>query len=80
MQMASWQDHHPSSRGDHVAHCLQDFEPPSGALKEALDAQFGGLEGFKGKFNPAAAALQALLFHTLSTCLAWGAILNLHCC
>jgi Fe-Mn family superoxide dismutase len=33
-------------------------EPPSGALSKAIDTQFGGLEGFKTKFNAALAGIQ----------------------
>ena len=45
---------------------LQEYEPPSGELKKALDSQFGGLEAFKGKFNPTAAALQVQLVLALA--------------
>ena len=38
----------------------QEYEPPSGELKEAIDRHFGGLEGLKSKFNPAAAAIQVM--------------------
>lgn len=33
-------------------------EPPSGALKDAIDQAYGGLDGFKTKFNAALAAIQ----------------------
>lgn len=33
-------------------------EPPSGALKKAIDETFGGLEGLQAKFNAALAGVQ----------------------
>ena len=38
----------------------QEFEPPSGELKTAIEKQFGDLDGLKSKFNPIAAAIQVL--------------------
>jgi Fe-Mn family superoxide dismutase len=37
---------------------LQEYEPPSGQLAAALDAQFGSLDSFVSKFNAATAAVQ----------------------
>ena len=40
--------------------CLpQEFEPPSGKIKEAIDHEFGSLDDFIAKFNPTTAAVQA---------------------
>ena len=36
----------------------QDFEPPSGELAKALEAEFGSVDNFISKFNPKAAAVQ----------------------
>ena len=36
----------------------KEYEPPSGDLSAALEKQFGGLEGLKKQFNPAAAGIQ----------------------
>ena len=38
---------------------LQEFEPPSGKVKEAIDGEFGSLDDFIAKFNPTTAAVQA---------------------
>jgi hypothetical protein len=37
----------------------QEFEPPSGKVKEAIDEEFGSLDDFIAKFNPTTAAVQA---------------------
>lgn len=36
----------------------QEYQPPSGALEQAIDAQFGALEGLVKAFNAKAAAVQ----------------------
>lgn len=36
----------------------QDFEPPSGELAAAINAQFGSLDQLIAKFNPMTAAVQ----------------------
>jgi Fe-Mn family superoxide dismutase len=37
---------------------LQDYRPPSGSLEEAINAQYGDLDGLVAKFNAAAAGVQ----------------------
>jgi len=52
--------------GGHLNHSLfwknlcpaKEYEPPAGDLKAAIEKQFGGLDGLKKQFNPAAAAIQ----------------------
>ena len=53
----------------HHLYMLQEFHPPSGALEQAIDAQFGALDGMISKFNAATAAVQARTWQGVS---AWG--------
>jgi superoxide dismutase len=45
-----WENLAPKSQGG--------GDPPTGALSKAIDEQFGGLDGFKEKFNGALAGIQ----------------------
>jgi len=36
----------------------QDFEPPSGKIKEGIEQEWGSLDDFIAKFNPTTAAVQ----------------------
>lgn len=40
---------------------LQDFEPPSGDLKSAIEKDFGSVEDLSKKFNAKAATVQVCL-------------------
>ena len=43
----------------HTSICWQqDFKPPSGDLANAIEKDFGSLDGLIGKFNPACAGIQ----------------------
>lgn len=39
---------------------VQDFEPPSGDLAKAIEADFGSVVNLISKFNPKAAAVQVM--------------------
>lgn len=39
-------------------HPSQDFEPPSGIIKEGIEQEWGSLDDFIAKFNPTTAAVQ----------------------
>jgi len=47
---------------------LQDFEPPSGDIKSAIEKDFGSVEELSKKFNAKAATVQVWLCHNLSAC------------
>ena len=36
----------------------QDFEPPSGKIKDGIEQEWGSLDDFIAKFNPTTAAVQ----------------------
>lgn len=38
--------------------CAQEYEEPSGALEQAIEADFGALDGLVSRFNAAAGAVQ----------------------
>ena len=37
---------------------LQDYEPPSGAIADAIEKDFGSLDALIAKFNPMAVGVQ----------------------
>ena len=39
--------------------CMQDYEPPSGAIAEHIEKDFGSLDALIAKFNPMAVGVQA---------------------
>lgn len=43
----------------------QDFEPPSGDLAKAIEAEFGSVDSLIAKFNPKTAAVQ--VSHRMTT-------------
>ena len=50
--------------------CMQDYEPPSGAIADCIEKDFGSLDALIAKFNPMAVGVQvracmpsALLVH-----------------
>ena len=54
---------------------LQDYEPPSGALLQAIEADFGSLDKLVCKFNTAAVGVQVCVcmrVRRLAACLAPG--------
>lgn len=45
----------------YICTTLQDFEPPSGDIKSAIEKDFGSVEDLSKKFNAKAATVQVQL-------------------